>query len=43
MADRFGWTPEEVDNLPAGTADWLIAIAGAVEEVKAERAERASG
>jgi hypothetical protein len=43
MAERFGWTPEQVDELPAGTADWLIAIAGAVEEVKAEKAERASG
>lgn len=42
MADRFGWTPEQVDNLPANTADWLIAIAAAVEEVKAEKAERAS-
>jgi hypothetical protein len=37
MADRFGWTPEEVDNLPAGTADWLIAIAATVDTVKAER------
>jgi len=42
MADRFGWTPEQVDNLPAGTADWLIAIANTVEEVKIERAERES-
>jgi hypothetical protein len=42
MADRFGWTPEQVDNLPAETADWLIAIAVAVEEVKVEKAERAS-
>jgi len=38
MAERFGWTPEQVDNLPAGTADWLIAIARTVDEVKAERA-----
>lgn len=38
MADRFGWTPEQVDNLPAPTADWLLAIAAAVEEVKTERA-----
>lgn len=42
MADRFGWTPEEVDNLPAGEADWLIAIAASVEEIKAERAETAN-
>jgi hypothetical protein len=34
MAERFGWTPEQVDNLPAGTADWLLAIARITEEVK---------
>lgn len=38
MADRFGWTPAQVDELPAGTADWLLAIAAVVDEVKAERA-----
>ena len=37
MADKFGWTPEQVDNLPAGTVDWLLAIATVVEQVKAER------
>jgi hypothetical protein len=37
MADRFGYTPDEVDNLNPVTADWLLAIASAVEEVKAER------
>ena len=39
MADRFGWTPEQVDNLPAPTADWLLAIATVADEVKAERLE----
>lgn len=39
MADRFGWTPEQVDNLPAGTADWLLAIAATVAEVNNERTE----
>ncbi len=39
MADKFGWTPEQVDNLPAGTVDWLLAIATVVEQVKAERAK----
>lgn len=39
MADRFGWTPEQVDNLPAATADWLISIAQITDEVKAERTE----
>jgi hypothetical protein len=37
MADRFGWTPSQVDELPANLADWLVAIAATVEEVKAER------
>jgi hypothetical protein len=36
MADRFGWTPQQVDDLPAQTADWLIAIARTVDEVKTE-------
>ena len=43
MADRFGWTPKQVDELPAGTADWMLAMAVAVEEVKVERAEKAGG
>lgn len=37
MAEKFGWTPEQVDNLPAPTVDWLLAIAGVVDEVKVER------
>jgi hypothetical protein len=41
FADRFGWTPDQVDNLPAVHSDWLLAISNAVEEVKAERAEQA--
>ena len=36
MADKFGWTPDQVDNLPAPMADWILAIAGVVEEVKVE-------
>jgi len=40
MAERFGWTPEQVDNLPASTADWLLAIGKVVDEVKAERLEK---
>jgi hypothetical protein len=41
MADRFGWTPDQVDELPASTADWLLAIAATVDEVKVEKAEQA--
>tara|TARA_R110000868_G_C10582674_1_gene738779 strand:+ start:304 stop:423 length:120 start_codon:yes stop_codon:yes gene_type:complete len=36
MAERFGWTPEQVDNLPAEMADWVLAIARTVDEIKAE-------
>jgi hypothetical protein len=36
MADRFGWTPEQVDNLPAHRADWLLAIATTVDQIKSE-------
>jgi hypothetical protein len=35
MADRFGWTPEQVDELPPATADWLIAIASTIEKIRA--------
>jgi hypothetical protein len=42
FADRFGWTPLEVDEQPAELLDWLIAISGVVEEVKAERMESKS-
>jgi len=37
MADRFGWTPDQVDDLPARTADWLLAIGTTIDKVKAER------
>jgi hypothetical protein len=39
FADRFGWTPEVVDNLPAARADWLLSIADIIEEVKIEQIE----
>jgi hypothetical protein len=37
LADRFGWTPTEVDDQPAILLDWLTAIAGVVDEVKASK------
>ena len=40
MADRFGWTPDQVDNLPTKTADWLLAIAATIEKVKADRLDK---
>jgi len=39
MAERFGWTPEQVDNLPANLADWLLAIGATIDQVKAEKME----
>ena len=40
FADRFGWTPEQVDNLPAATADWLLAIGATIDDIKAEQMEK---
>lgn len=40
MADRFGWTPQQVDELPAITSDWLLGISGLVDRIKAERIEK---
>jgi hypothetical protein len=34
LADRFGWTPTEVDAQPARLVQMLISIGNAVEEVK---------
>lgn len=39
MADRFGWTPEQVDNLPAAAADWVLAIGAMVDILKAKGSE----
>lgn len=40
MADRFGWTPEQTDNLPMAEAEWLLAMSAMAEQLKAEKAER---
>jgi hypothetical protein len=40
LADRFGWTPTQVDEQPAVLVDWLISISGIVREVESERVER---
>lgn len=36
-ADRFGWTPNEVDEQPAYLVDWLLSISSVVEQAKAKR------
>lgn len=39
MASRFGWTPKEVDELTPRVADWLLAIGGTIDQIKAEGAK----
>jgi hypothetical protein len=39
-ADRFGWTPEQVDEQSAVKLDWILRIAGVVDEVKEAEIER---
>jgi hypothetical protein len=39
-AERFGWTPAEVDEQPAHLIDWILAIANAHEEVRAEQSAK---
>jgi hypothetical protein len=40
FADKFGWTPDQVDNLSAPMADWLLSITALAEEVRAERLDK---
>jgi len=40
-ADRFGWTPDQVDELPAWLRDRLPTVGAVYDEIKAER-ERAA-
>ena len=42
LADKFGWTPDQVDNLPAPMTDWLLSITALAEEVKADRLDKQS-
>jgi len=42
FADRFGWTPDQVDELPAVLADRMLVIAQVRDEVQAE-ASRSKG
>mgnify|MGYP006289880755 CR=1 FL=1 len=39
-AEKFGWTPNEVDEQPAYLLDWILAIANVHEEVKAENVKQ---
>ena len=40
-AERWGWTPSEVDNLTLEQEDWLMPIALALDEEKAYRERKA--
>lgn len=37
LAKTFGWTPLEIDEQPAVTLDWLLAIDDAYAEAAKER------
>jgi hypothetical protein len=37
LAERFGWTPTQVDEQPAYLLDWMVAILSVTEEVKASK------
>ncbi len=40
FAERFGWTPAQVDDQPAVLLDWLQGIGGIVDQVKSESFEK---
>ncbi len=40
-ADRFGWTPDQVDNLPLKFRRWCLPIANAIDEEHHRRHEEA--
>lgn len=42
-ADRFGWTPQQVDDQPAVILDRLREVHLTVEEHRREQDERAAG
>jgi len=37
LADRFGWSPTEVDEQPAHLIDWMLSIARMVKEVENDK------
>lgn len=39
-AERFGWTPSEVDDLPARVEVWLGPMIAALDEARREQAKR---
>lgn len=43
FADRFGWTPEQVDDQPQWFLSRAAEVAAVLDEVRAENAEAARG
>ncbi|WP_157431673.1 hypothetical protein [Actinomadura hibisca] len=37
FAELFGWTPREVDEVPAWLFDWLIPVLNVMREVQDEQ------
>lgn len=37
LARTFGWTPNQIDEQPAATLDWLLAIDDAYRTAEAEK------
>jgi hypothetical protein len=40
-AERWGWTPDQVDSLSLEQDDWLLAIAEAMDKERQFREEKA--
>jgi hypothetical protein len=41
-AEKFGWTPQQVDQLTIEQDDWIMPILGAIEEERAYREKKAA-
>jgi hypothetical protein len=42
LADRYGWTPSQVDNESAYLIDWILAIGSVKIEIEREQSESGS-
>lgn len=40
LAEKFGWTPNEIDDQPAARMDWILAIATAANEAENQKIEK---
>jgi hypothetical protein len=37
FAERYGWTPDEVDNVPLYLEPWILPISDAIDEERERR------